>query len=128
MKAHPRAASNADRVYMPPDSQREALTDFKKGEIIALRKHLSQRGISRQLEIPRRTIRNFLARYDERENIDDLPKPGRPRKTTTADDHYIVRSALMETRIPLAELKQNVNLGISEQTLRRRLKEDGIRK
>jgi len=82
----------------------------------------------RQLNIPRPTISGFLQRYKERDSIDDKPRSGRPRKTTDSDDRYIIRTALKETRIPLAELKQDVNLPICERTLQRQLKEAGIQK
>ena len=104
------------------------LTDFQEGEIDALRPYFSHHEIGRQLGIPRRTVSNFLQRLDERGSFDKLHPPGRPRKTSISDNRYIARTAELETRVPLAELRRDVGLNVSEQTLHRRLKEAGIQK
>ena len=101
------------------------LTDFQEGEIDALRPYFSHHEIGHQLAIPRRTVSNFLQRADERGSFEKLHPPGRPRKTSVSDDRYIVRTAELETRVPLAELRRDVGLNVSEQTLHRRLKESG---
>jgi len=113
---------------MPPVCYRNRLTDIKKGEIIVLSKHNSHAKISKELHIPRRTISNFLRRYKNRHSPYDLPHSGRSRKTSATFDRWLVQTVLTETRLPFKELKSIVNIPISEQTIQRRLQEEGIRK
>ena len=111
-----------------PLARRTELTDFQKGEIVALRGSKSHREISRQLAIPHRTVSSFLECYDQRDSIENLPHPGAPRKLSAADIRYIVRTVESQTRIPLAELRVDTNSTVSIQTIHRRLLEVGIRK
>ena len=104
------------------------LTDFQKGEIVGMRRSSSPTKISRELDIPQQTISSFLQRFNERGSIDNLKHPGRPRKTSAREDRYVIHTAESETRIPLKELRDKTNRDVSEQTVRRRLREAGIRK
>jgi len=104
------------------------LSEFQKGEIVALSHLYPHREIGRQLDIPHSTVSAFLNRYADRENCDNLPHTGRPHKTTSSDNHYLVRSAESNTSQPLAQLRLDTNLGVSEQTNRQRLQEEGIAK
>jgi len=113
---------------MPAERQRKRLTEFQKGEIVGLRRSMSQRAIGRELDIPHRTVSSFLQRFDIRHSMENLPFPGGPRKTSVSTDRYIVHTAESETRIPLAELHVETNSNVSERTLHRRLLEAGIRK
>ena len=107
---------------MNAESQHHFLTDFQKRQIDALRVHLSHHEIALQLGIPRRTVSGFIERLETRYSYENLPRPGRRRKTTAADDRYIIRTAEIESRILLTELKEHVNLPISERTIQRRLR------
>jgi len=109
-------------------AKRHELTDFQKGEIIALASHFSRSNISRQLWVPRQTVSSFLTRYNKRGSIENIQHCGRPRKTSSADDQHIVNIAESHSRVPLTEIKDLTNLDISKQTIRRRLREAGIRK
>ena len=80
------------------------------------------------MNIPRRTISSFLQRLKRRHSPYNLPHSGRPRKTSATFDRWILRTALTETKLPFKELKAIANISVSEQTVRRRLKENGIRK
>jgi transposase len=113
---------------MPPYPPRKELTDFQKGEIVGLRENYTHREIGRRLSIPHSTVSAFLNRLAKRNTHENLPRPGAPRKTSLSDDRYLVRSAQSNTRQPLAQLRVETNIDISEQTIRRRLKEAGIRK
>src|SRR5579862_5714555 len=96
---------------MDPERQCHELTDFQKGQIEGLRHYLSHTEIANQLAIPRATVVSFLERLDGHQSIDNLPHPGRPRKTSVADDRYIVHIAESHTCVPLAEL--HVDTGIN---------------
>lgn len=109
-------------------AKQHELTDFQKGEIIALASHFSRSDISRQLRVPRQTISSFLTRYNKHGSTENIQRHGRPRKTSSVNDRHIVNIAESHSRIPLTEIKDLTNLDISEQTIRRRLREAGIRK
>ena len=104
------------------------LTDVQKGAILALEPLYSHAQIEAQLNIPRTTITSFINRARGRESIENLPRPGRPRKLSDADVRYLVRNAESETRVPFKELQNLANIDASVQTMRRRLREEGIRK
>ena len=113
---------------MPEQPQRTELSEFQKGQIVALSAIYSAREIGRQLGISHSTVSAFLSRYADRENYDNFHHIGRPRKTASSGDRYIVRSAETNTSQPLTQLRLDTNLDISEQTIRRRLQENGIAK
>lgn len=104
------------------------LSDFQKGQILALEPHFNHTEIGHQLAIPRTTIINFLHRYHERQSIENVHRLGAPRKTSKTTDHYIIRTAKLNPRLPFNDLTNIINAGVSSQTIRRRLREDGIRK
>jgi hypothetical protein len=104
------------------------LTDYQKNQIEGRVKSNTHTEISEELDIPRRTISNFLTRLKLRENKENLPHPGRPRKTSHSDDRYLVHAADADTDQTLKDLRNSTNIGISVQTIRRRLREAGIRK
>ena len=110
---------------MPKEKE---LSDIQKAQIVALEPGFSHAKIGAQLNIQRPTITKFLQRFKSRDSIENLPRPGRPRKTSETGDRWIVRNAESETRVPLKKLKNILNIDLSEQTIRRRLREAGIRK
>jgi len=105
--------------------QRMDLSEFQKGEIVALSDLYLHQEIGHQLDIPHSTVSVFLNRYADRENYNNLHHTGRPRKTTSSDDHYLVRSGESNTS---QQLRLDTNLDVSEQTNRRRLHAVGITK
>ena len=109
-------------------SPRKELTDFQKGEIVALIDLMSHRDIGIRLNIPHQTVTSFLKRLATRGSVENIHRPDAPRKTSNSDDRYIVRTAERNMRMPLTELHAETISNISEQTLRRRLHEAGIRK
>src|SRR5947207_1378509 len=113
---------------MPPARHHQPLTDIGKGEIIMLSKGNSHGKINKELGIPQHTVSSFLERLKTRHSPYNLPHPSRPRKTSEKFNRWLVQTALTETRLPLKELKSIVNISVSEQTIRRRLREKGIRK
>ena len=113
---------------MDPDHQRHELTDFQKGEIQALEPFLSHSEIAAELGIPRTTIISFLSCTKEHESINNLPRSGRPRKTSLSDDRYIIRTAERQKHMPLGELRMDIGLNMCDQTIHGRLRESGIRK
>ena len=62
----------------------------------------SGRQIAKYLQIPRTTVQDVIRKFKERGHIETLEKPGRPRKTTEADDRKIVREV---KKTPFISLK-----------------------
>ena len=89
---------------------------------------MSHADISHELHIPHTTISSFLQHLDKHSSMENLTRPGRPRATSISQDQYIVDTAEANTRIPLAELRDITNTEVSISTIRRRLREEGIRK
>jgi transposase len=109
-------------------SSRHELSDYQKGQIEGRASVMSHEEIGEELNIPRRTISSFLQRLRNRKIKDNLSRSGRPRKTSKSDDRYLVHVAEEDTDQPLKELRNAINTDICIQTIRRRLREAGIRK
>jgi transposase len=121
------------RVY-PPNKQtllhhRQELTDVQKGQIRearGLRKSYTE--ISKELHIPRSTIVSFFHRFQERGSEENLPHTGRPRKTSASFDRYVIRTAQVDADITNAALRDITNATVLISTIRRRFREDHMRK
>ena len=114
---------------MASEHERHELTDFQNGAIVEGCKFSTQAKVAHDLNLAPQTVSSFLSRYDQRKSADNLPRPGSPRKLTESDIRYLVRTAESETHVPLAEIAINTTFSnVSTQTLRRRLREVGIRK
>ena len=87
---------------MFPSPRRIELSEFQKGEIIALSRFYADLEVGRQLSIPHATVSAFLNRYANRKNYDNLPHPGRPRKTSDVDNRFLVH---ISYRVTLYGLK-----------------------
>jgi len=112
-----------------PTTQRKQLTDLQKGAILSLKEEkLSQRSIAEKLKIPRDTIKNFLKRFRMRGTPENLPRPGRPHLTTPHKDQELHDTVIAQPHIKYKALRELLNLNISIRTIRRRLREEHIRK
>ena len=89
------------------------LSDAQKAQIVALEPHFSHAEISVQLNIQRSTVIKFIERFKNPEYIENLPRPGRPRKPSETRDRWLVRNTESETRVPFDELKNILNIDIS---------------
>ena len=108
--------------------KKHELTDAQKMEIVALEPHFSHAEIGEQLQLDRSTITKFIERYKNRNSIENLSRPGRPRKTSKSEDRWLIQKAESQTKVPFKELKNIVNIDVSKRTLQRRLCQVGIRK
>ena len=104
------------------------LTDVQKAEIVALEPHFSHAEIGMQLNIQRPTVTKFLQQFKIHQSIQNLPRPGRRQKTSKTGDRWLVRNAESQMHIPFKRLKNILNMDISRQTIRPRLREASIRK
>ena len=109
-------------------TQRHELTDVQKGAILALRTLYSYAEIEAQLDIPHSTTFCFVKRAQKLESIDNIPRPGSPRKLSNTTIRYLVHNAESKTRLTFKELRNLSNIDASIQTMRCRLRDEGIRK
>ena len=107
---------------------RKELSQWDKGRIEGRSISTTGREIGHELHIPHQTVSSFLTRLKTRNSSENLSRSGRPRITTKAQDKRIVNAAETNTRLPFASLQNIVNVPASTSTIRRRLREDLIRK
>ena len=86
------------------------LWDIEKAGIVAFEPHFSYAEIGKQLNIERSTVTKFLQRS---KSIENLPRSGRPRKTSEMGDCWIIRNTESETRVPFKQFKNILNIDIS---------------
>jgi transposase len=112
-----------------PKTNRRYITDLIKGQIISLLNlGTISAEISRQVGIPARTVSNFIRRYLEREDHKNQLHLGGPRKSTAEEDQRLIQIARTDTRFTYAQVREQANSTLSLRTIRRRLKDEGIRK
>ena len=101
--------------------------DIKKQIIVLRDMGISQHGISRQLKISRRCIRQTIRKYDKFHVVNTKPGGGRPRKLTDRDKRLIKLQQLRDESLSLRDLVQytntELNLSISISTISRILRE-----
>jgi len=97
------------------------LTEFNKGQIVAYRDcGLTYADISAKIAQPVSTIADFYSGYQKYGRIDRKPGSGRKRKTTELEDRDILISAKRRRTVTSKELKKDLNLEVSERTIRNR--------
>lgn len=112
-----------------PARQRYRLTEGQKAVILDRRDNgQTHAEIAHGTTIPKSTISSFLTRVAKRNSDANLPHSGRPRKTSKTHDRYIIRKARVNTKVPLALLRDITSSNISVSTIRRRLAESNIKK
>ena len=96
-----------------------------RSEIIRLREseRLSEREIARQLQLPPSTVHYWLAKEETREQ----GRRGRPRVTTVEEDHRLYDASINHPFQSAVHLRDEVTPGVSVDTVRKRLKERGLR-
>lgn len=78
--------------------------------------------ISKQLDIPRSTVRDFIKRSKERGHYENVPRPGRPRKTTEEIDKLIVE-VTDDRSDSLEDIQKQIVPELSVRTIKRRIRE-----
>ena len=109
---------------------KQRVPEAKRWEIVDLYANLQlpPKHIVRATRVPRRTVFAILRKWKLHGDVADLPRSGRPRKTTPKEDRRIVRRA---RRFPFETPRQVINVlqvPLSTRTVRRRLREAGIRR
>ena len=107
---------------------RRKLSEATRWQIIGMRNaRLSLRQIGRQLERNISIIPRLLNKYRATNDVEDCPRPGRPRKTTIREDRAVLRLVRRHSWDSSTSLKQHWLPGraISYRTVRNQLKAAG---
>jgi len=107
---YPTSTINHPLATMPP-LKTGYLTEFEKGQIVALRKkEISFSEIGEFLHRPKSMILSFHNHFQKRGDANPLPKPGRPRIITPRTCHCLVRESKKACRqtSSLSEFRNDV--------------------
>jgi transposase len=104
-----------------------SLTEFEKGMIVAFREAgWTNTKISQRINRLPTTISGFYCEFKKTGRIERKPGSGRKRKTTERKDTDILIAAKRQRKITAPEIKIQLELPISERTIRNRLNENGF--
>ena len=109
------------------------LSTSQRYEIVLLKLHalgpkMSNKAISKYIGCEPRAVRYWLVRWQENEDLSNLPKTGRPRATSKKTDSKIVYIAIRELKITsndISNILKNDGVNIGPSIVRRRLRESG---
>lgn len=109
---------------------KQRVPEYKRWEIVDMYTNgrLPPKHIVRLTQVPRRTVFAILRKWKLHGTVADLPRSGRPRKTTPNVDRQIVRRA---RRFPFETPRQVLNVlhvPASTETVRRRWRAAGIQR
>lgn len=90
-------------------------------------KELSNREIGRKYDVSEGAVRNIWKKFQELGTITDEVGRGRKRKTNPIEDRRIIREVKKNSIVTSRVIRENMQLNISERTVRRRLREAGLR-
>ena len=86
---------------------------------------------ARQIGVHHSTVSRLQSRYEAIGSLKDRRRTGRPRKTSAAEDRYIImtsrRNRFMSARKVVNQLRAATGTRVSAQTIRRRLYRGGLR-
>ena len=96
-----------------------------------LRAGISTREVARLFNCHQSTVVRLRQRFQTTNNVSDRPRPGQPRVTTDQQDRHIrlqhLRNRFKTAASTARETPGRHNLRISSATVRRRLRENGLR-
>ena len=78
--------------------------------------------IAKQLNLHKSVVCKQIKLYQSRSSVSAIPKPGRPKKTTLAEDKLVKRCSIKYPFMTAGDIKkENPSLSISVRSIRRRL-------
>jgi transposase len=116
----------------PKTIQSHRLTPEERGRAIGMKEAgMAIKSIARTLKCSPNAIRKLLKKYDSKGTIKDLPKDGRPRKTSPREDRTMKFESLQNRKasakaLALKRAPNFVKNRISKNTVKRRLVEAGL--
>ncbi|KAK3881102.1 hypothetical protein Pcinc_014439 [Petrolisthes cinctipes] len=100
----------------------------KRAQIIALHDEgLSSRVIAQRLAVSRTTVQKWIHRHEEIGNLLDAERRPRPRLTSRAQDEAIQQAVRDDPFTNAVSIRKRLRLNVNAQTVRRRLREAGLR-
>jgi transposase len=107
-----------------PEAKRlQIIADWKSGKSAI-------KVLARRYRVDPRSVSGILFRYDETGKVDDLDRPGRPRKTTPKQDkelvHIVRRHPDEPSHRTSARLRDRTGVNLDASTVRRRLVAEGL--
>lgn len=91
---------------------------------------LTIREIATQIKVPFQTVGKIIQKNNKGEPVEDIPRSGRPKKTTNRIDRTIVRKSVADPRKTAVDIAQEINvehdISISRSTVTRRLSDAGL--
>ena len=82
--------------------------------------------VAQQVHCDIRTVRHWLAHYEQRQDVENEPRSGRPRCTDEATDTALAFVSRVEPFATPRQLKRKLQLDVSVDTIDRRLIEAGL--
>ena len=118
---------NSSIVYsFAPNLNMPRLTNPQRHEAIGMLRVMSVNEVARHFNCHRSTIHKLKTRVQMTGNVNDLPRSGRPRVTSAADDRRIVTTHLRDRFKTVASTVRDWNNQMSVKTVSRRLKNVGL--
>ena len=89
---------------------------------------LGEKAVAKAVKCAKNTVQYWLNRWKESKDLSDMKRPGRPRATTEKVDQRIYKLAGSDNIATTGDMQsvlKRQNIGICQETIRRRLKEAG---
>ncbi|KAK4310998.1 hypothetical protein Pmani_017472 [Petrolisthes manimaculis] len=98
-----------------------------RGRIVGMREagH-STAEVCRELGVSHTTVDKWWRRWRAEGDLRDRPRSGAPRRTTPVEDNEIVEEASIHPITNAMAIRDNLQLQVSSDTVRRRLRERGL--
>ncbi|XP_064485837.1 uncharacterized protein LOC135398352 [Ornithodoros turicata] len=81
----------------------------------------SQRTIAREVGCCLSSVDRIIQRFRDEGQLEDAPRSGRPRATTSDEDSAIIAANVVDPFLTAVDLKKELSLQASSTTIRRRL-------
>lgn len=102
--------------------------DAQRREIIGLsQKGYTQRYIGSLVNRPLKTVNRILQAFKYEGRVRDAPRAPPPRVTTDEEDACIVAAVVQNPFLSAREVREELDVGASDVTIRRRLRNAGLR-
>lgn len=109
-----------------PKTSRVQHDEAKKNQFIgAVLAGANIRKAGRDFGIKPGTAQGIWDKFRKNRSTENLPRSGRPKKTTDREDRLIVREALKKRRQPFCEIANAINADVSTSTVRNILAREG---
>lgn len=87
---------------------------------------LSYNKIAKKYKKSKATIQTVIRKFKNHQTIENMPRTGRPRKTSLRDDNRIIKEIKKEPTLSSKNIKEMCNLDVSVSTIQRRIRAAGF--